>query len=253
MIDLSIDDCLAERDRHPGPDQAFHAELRRRVRAHFEALGTPSGSPVAPPDGGAAASDLGPLGSSTGGTAAAHAKTATLFAWLVVSYVLLVFVAGEPGTAALFAVSLALAMAGIGFNVMHDGGHGSYSAGSPRQPPDGPEPRPARGSSYVWHRKHNLLHHTWPNVPGVDDDIETGGLARLAVAQPRRFFHRFQWLYMWPLYGFLAVKWQWFDDFAFLAHGRVGVRRFPRPRGGELAVFLGERSCSSPGPSQSPC
>jgi linoleoyl-CoA desaturase len=239
MIDLSIDDCLAERDRHPGPDQAFHSELRRRVRAHFEAFGTPSGSPVAPPHAGGTASDLGPLGSSTGGTPAAHAKTATLFAWLVVSYVLLVFVADEPWMAALFAVSLALAMAGIGFNVMHDGGHGSYSLDRRVNRLMARSLDLLGGSSYVWHRKHNLLHHTWPNVPGVDDDIETGGLARLAVSQPRRFFHRFQWLYMWPLYGFLAVKWQLFDDFAFLAHGRVGERQFPRPRGSDLAVFLG--------------
>ncbi len=237
MIDLSIDDCLAERDRHSGPDQAFHAELRRRVRAHFESFGTPSGSLAASHP--ATASDLGPLGSRTGGTAAAHAKTATLFAWLVASYVLLVFVADQPWTAALFAVSLALAMAGIGFNVMHDGGHGSYSLDRRVNRLMARSLDLLGGSSYVWHRKHNLLHHTWPNVPGVDDDIETGGLARLAVAQPRRFFHRFQWLYMWPLYGFLAVKWQLFDDFAFLAHGRVGVRQFPRPRGGELAVFLG--------------
>jgi linoleoyl-CoA desaturase len=214
MIALSIDDQAEEPVALSEPDHDFHVELRRRVRTHF-------------------------LASRTGGTAAAHRKTATLFAWLAVSYLLLVFVADGPWMAALFTGSLALAMAGIGFNVMHDGGHGSYS----------PDPRVNRlmarsldllgGSSYIWHRKHNLLHHTWPNVPGLDDDIETGGLARLSIEQPRRFFHRFQWLYMWPLYGFLAVKWHLVDDFAFLVKCRVGSRSFPRPQGRELAVFLG--------------
>jgi len=240
MTSLSIDDCLAERDAHPGPDQDFHVELRRRVRAHFESLGTRAGrdqtvgSPLE-----ATSSDLGPLGSSTGGTTAAHVKTATLFAWLVTSYLLLVFVAEGPWTAVPFAVSLALAMAGIGFNVMHDGGHGSYSLHRRVNRLMARSVDLLGGSSYVWHRKHNLMHHTWPNVPGVDDDIETGGLARLATAQPRRAFHRFQWLYMWPLYGFLAPKWHLFDDFAFLATGRIGERRFPRPRGEDLAVFVG--------------
>jgi linoleoyl-CoA desaturase len=217
MIALSIDDRVDPQALASAPDQAFHAELRRRVRAQF--------------------SRDEPLESKTRGTTAAHLKTATLFGWLVASYLLLVFAAHGPWTAALFAGSLGLAMAGIGFNVMHDGGHGSYSS----------DPRVNRlmarsldllgGSSYIWHRKHNLLHHTWPNVPGLDDDIETGGLARLSPDQRRRPFHRFQWLYMWPLYGFLAVKWHFFDDFAFLATCRVGSRRFPRPQGRDLAVF----------------
>jgi linoleoyl-CoA desaturase len=232
MISLSTDDRVDPQATPADPDQAFHAELRRRVSAHFEAAGGPY-------ERGPEASTGEPSGSRTRGTVEAHLKTATLFAWLVVSYVLLVFVADGPGTAALFAVSLGLAMAGIGFNVMHDGGHGSYSS----------NPRVNRlmarsldllgGSSYVWHRKHNLLHHTWPNVPGVDDDIDTGGLARLSTAQALRGFHRFQWLYMWPLYGFLAAKWHLFDDFAFLFKCRVGTRPFPRPQGGDLAVFVG--------------
>ena len=241
MIAHSTDDCVDEPVSLSQADQDFHAELRRRVRTHFstepngtapgsvELFGTPSGRCL----------EFEALASRMRGTAAAHFKTATLFAWLVVSYALLVFVADGPWTAVPFAVSLGLAMAGIGFNVMHDGGHGSYSQ-SPRV-----NRLMARsldllgGSSYVWHRKHNLLHHTWPNVAGLDDDIDTGGLARMSVAQPRRGFHRFQWLYMWPLYGFLAVKWHFFDDFAFLAKCRVGSRRFPRPEGGDLAVFAG--------------
>jgi linoleoyl-CoA desaturase len=44
---------------------------------------------------------------------------------------------------------------------------------------------------------------------------------------------------MWPLYCFLAVKWQLFDDFATVVRGRMSGRPFPRPRGSELVVFLG--------------
>jgi linoleoyl-CoA desaturase len=229
MIALSTENCLDQPVSPSEPDQAFHAELRRRVR---DLLGAPSGRGLEPTTDEATRS-------RTRGTTEAHRKTATLFAWLVASYLLLVFVADGPWTTAFLAISLGLAMAGIGFNVMHDGSHGSYS----------PNPLVNRlmarsldllgGSSYVWHRKHNLLHHTWPNVPDLDDDIDTGGLARLSSAQTRKGFHRFQWLYMWPLYGFLAAKWHLFDDFVFLAHCRVGSRQFPRPEGGDLAVFVG--------------
>lgn len=199
-----------------GPDTGFHQALRHGVRRHFEAIGQP-------------AQDLPGM----------YLKTAILLAWLAASYGLLVFAAENAWQAVPLAVSLALAVAGIGFNVQHDGSHGSYSA------------RPAvnrlmartldllGGSSFVWQRKHNLLHHTWPNVEGTDDDIDTGPLARLSPGQPRRPHHRFQHLYMWPLYCFLAVKWQLFDDFATVLSGRMSGRPFPRPRGFELVVFLG--------------
>jgi linoleoyl-CoA desaturase len=44
---------------------------------------------------------------------------------------------------------------------------------------------------------------------------------------------------MWPLYAFLAVKWQLYDDIATIATGRMSGRPFPRPRGVELVVFAG--------------
>jgi linoleoyl-CoA desaturase len=199
-----------------GPDTGFHQALRARVHDRLEATGLPSR-----------------------GLPAMYLKTATLFLWLFASYVLLVFAATSAWQALPLAFSLGLAIAGIGFSVMHDGSHGSYST------------RPwlnrlmARsldllgGSSFVWQRKHNVLHHTWPNLEGTDDDIDTGGLARLSPLQPRRPYHRLQHLYMWPLYAFLSMKWQLFDDFATLARGRMSGRPFPRPRGVELLVLAG--------------
>ncbi len=197
-------------------DDGFHAELRRRVRLHLETAGRPAR-----------------------GLASMYAKTAVLGLWLAASYLLLVFGADRPWQTALLSVSLGLAAAGIGMNVQHDASHGSYST----------DRRVNRimaftldllgGSSYVWKHKHNVLHHTWPNVAGVDDDIDTGGLARLAPAQPRRTLHRFQHLYMWPLYGLLAVKWHLFDDFAALATGRLGGQRLPRPSRADGLCFVG--------------
>jgi linoleoyl-CoA desaturase len=198
-----------------GPDTGFHQELRSRVRRQLEAAGRPAQ-----------------------GLRAMYAKTAVLFLWLGVSYVLLVFAAGNAWQVVALAFSLGLAIAGIGFGVMHDGSHGSYSTHPWLNRTMARALDLLGGSSFVWQRKHNLLHHTWPNVEGVDDDIDTGPLARLAPGQPRRFHHRFQHLYMWPLYSFLAIKWQLWDDFATVASGRMSGRPFPRPRGSELAVFV---------------
>ena len=167
---------------------------------------------------------------------------------------LLVFVADNVWQAVPLAVSLALAIAGIGFNVQHDGSHGSYSTNP------GVNRLMARaldllgGSSFVWQRKHNVLHHTWPNVEGVDDDIDTGSLARLSPGQPRRAYHRFQHLYMWPLYCFLAVKWQLLDDFATVDPGQHERPALPAAaRHGAPRLSRAASSCSSASPSGCRC
>jgi linoleoyl-CoA desaturase len=93
------------------------------------------------------------------------------------------------------------------------------------------------GSSYLWRWKHVVFHHTHVNVTGHDTDIDLGILARLTPHQTRRAYHRWQHVYLWPLYGLLAIKWQLFDDFRKLITGRISTRRFPRPKGWELVIF----------------
>ncbi len=83
-----------------------------------------------------------------------------------------------------------------------------------------------------------MLHHNYANITGHDDDIDLGILGRLSPHQRQLPFHRYQQYYLWALYGFLPMKWQLYDDFRDLAVGRVGGRRFARPKGWDLAVFL---------------
>jgi linoleoyl-CoA desaturase len=167
-----------------------------------------------------------------------YAKTLVLGLWLVGSYLLLLFAADHAWQAALLSLSLGLAAAGIGMNVMHDGSHGAYSEDRRWNRAMAFTLDLLGGSSYVWKLKHNVFHHTWPNVAGLDDDIDTGVLARLSPAQPRYAFHRFQRLYMWPLYGLLAVKWHFYDDFAAVATGRLGGRRLPPLEKGDLITLV---------------
>ena len=83
------------------------------------------------------------------------------------------------------------------------------------------------------------MHHSNTNITGHDDDIDLGFFGRLSPHQKRLMFHRFQQYYLWVLYGFLPLKWQLYDDFHDWAIGRIGGRRFARPKGWDLAVFLG--------------
>ncbi len=77
------------------------------------------------------------------------------------------------------------------------------------------------------------------NLAGWDTDIDLGLLGRLSPHQRHRFFHRGQHLYLWPLYGFLALKWHLLDDFRDAARsffGMGGAKR--RGKGLELAGML---------------
>ena len=165
-------------------------------------------------------------------------KSAILGVWLAASYVLLVFYASSWWDAALLATSLGLAAAGIGFNVQHDGGHGAYAATATGNRLAALALDLVGGSSYVWRFKHSVIHHTWTNLDGIDDDIDAGPFLRLAPTQERRRYHRLQHWYVWLLFGFLPPKWTFYDDFKAVAEGRIGSRPMPRPRGLDLALFV---------------
>jgi linoleoyl-CoA desaturase len=93
-------------------------------------------------------------------------------------------------------------------------------------------------SSYLWHWKHGVFHHTYTNITGQDTDIDLGGVARLSPFQPRRRVQRWQHLYLWVLYGVMAVRWHLYGDFREVLIGKVGIHRVPRPKGWDLVVFL---------------
>lgn len=206
--------------RQAGPlrfngDNAFHHELKRRVLA-----------------------DLRERGCDPRDNARMYAKTAIILAAFALTYVALVFLAQTWWQALPLAVALGAATAGIGFNIMHDGGHLAYSKRHWVNRLMAMTLDLVGGSSYIWQWKHGRFHHTWVNVDGHDSDIDLGVLARLSPSQQRRPWHRWQHLYLWPLYAVTVLRWHLYGDFRDLLTGTIGSRPFPRPRGADLAVFV---------------
>lgn len=171
-----------------------------------------------------------------------YLKSALIFGWCAASYLLLVFMAGTWWTAIPLAISLGLAVAGIGFNIQHDGGHHGYSNHRWVNKIMALTLDLIGGSSYVWARKHNSIHHSFSNITGHDDDINLGPLGRLSPHQKRLRFHRLQHFYLWFLYGFLPVKWHVLDDFHNVIIGRIGDHRIARPKGWDLVTLLGGKA-----------
>jgi linoleoyl-CoA desaturase len=157
-------------------------------------------------------------------------------------YVLLVFAATAWWQAVPLALLLGLAMAEIGFNIEHDGGHHAYSDLAWVNRLMAMTLDLIGASSYVWHWKHAVVHHTYPNITGHDADIDLGILGRLTPHQKRLQFHRWQHYYLWPLYGLNVIKWHLYDDFRDVALGRIEKQRIPRPKGLELIGFIGGKA-----------
>jgi len=195
-------------------DDGFQAELTRRVSAYFRATGKSE-------------RDCWQM----------YLKTFVILVWCAVSYWLLVFVAESWWQALPAALLLACGFGAIGFSIQHDGGHSAYSR------------RPwinrlaARSldlmgaSSYLWHWKHHIFHHTYSNIAGQDTDIDLGAALRVSPHQRRRWFHRWQHFYLWPMYGVMASRWHLYGDYKEVITGWMGPHRIPRPKGKELAVF----------------
>ena len=142
------------------------------------------------------------------------------------------------------AVCVALAMCFIGFAIQHDGNHEGYSRRNWVNKLAGGTLDMIGASSYVWHWKHGILHHTYSNIDGHDSDIDAGPVARLSPHQPRYWFHRWQHIYLWPLYAFTSPRWHLWGDFKDVILGRIGQHPIPRPKGWDLVQFLGGKAFS---------
>jgi linoleoyl-CoA desaturase len=130
-------------------------------------------------------------------------------------------------------------MAVMGFNIQHDGGHQAYSNHRWINKLMAMTLDLLGGSSYVWAKKHNSIHHSYANITGHDDDINLGLLGRLSPHQKRLKFHRLQHFYLWALYGLLPIKWLFYDDFRDVITGRIGGHRLARPKGWDLVILIG--------------
>lgn len=113
-------------------------------------------------------------------------------------------------------------VAGIGFNVMHDGSHGSFSTNKWVNRIAASSISLLGANHFMWNMKHNMLHHSFTNIDGVDDDIEIGILMRMAPTQKRYKMHRFQHFYFWFLYMLLYVFWIFFTDYKKYFSQKIG-------------------------------
>lgn len=150
-------------------------------------------------------------------------KTVTLISLYVLSYVAILTLPVAAWLLLPFAVLMGIAKAGIGMSVMHDALHGSYSKKAFVNKMMGNSIYLLGANAFVWKVQHNVLHHTYTNIHGMDEDINTKVVIRLSQQAPVRSFHRFQHIYVFFLYGFLSLHLLANDLFKLLNYNRTGM------------------------------
>ncbi len=116
----------------------------------------------------------------------------------------------EPTTtyiAILLLVIMGIGKAGVGMSIMHDALHESFSKKKWVNNLFGGSLYLLGGNPVNWQIQHNVLHHTYPNVYQVDEDVSTKAfILRLSPESDLHRVHKYQWLYILPLYGLMTLS-----------------------------------------------
>lgn len=105
------------------------------------------------------------------------------------------------------------AQASVGFNVMHDACHGSYSENDKVNDFWGYSLNALGSVCYFWKQKHNIIHHTYTNIDGIDDDIAKSPVIRQCYQQKWVPAHKVQHLYLPFIYMITSIAWMFIMDF----------------------------------------
>jgi linoleoyl-CoA desaturase len=194
--------------------KSFHTELKKRINSYFQETGKPST-----------------------GDARLYTKAVVLFSSFVLLYVHLVFFTPATFLAIVECALLGFVIAGIGFNIMHDGAHGSFSTRKWVNNLAAFSLNILGGSHFMWNMKHNVIHHAYTNIDGVDDDIDIKPWMRMSSTQPKHAMHRYQHIYFWFLYAMLYIFWIFILDYQKYFKGKIGAMPLKKMTAADHLVF----------------
>jgi len=142
-----------------------------------------------------------------------YLKTIIMFSIFLTPYFLILTIEMSQWLQLLLTVVIGIGMAGVGMNVMHDGNHGSFSSKKWVNNLMGSSIYILAGNAFNWKVQHNVLHHTYTNIQGHDEDIDAGRVIRFSKHADWHKMHKYQQYYSVFLYGLLTINWAITTDF----------------------------------------
>jgi linoleoyl-CoA desaturase len=183
-------------------EKQFAETLRKRVNSYFKASGL-----------------------SQKGNAQMMIKAVVMLLIYVLPFVILLAFPVNNWIALICVFAMGVGIAGVGMGIMHDATHGALSRTQWVN-------NLFSGTLYLlgsnvtnWKIQHNVLHHTYTNIAGMDEDIDAKGPIRLSESTPKKKYHRFQHVYAFFFYGLMTLT-ILVNDFKRLAnYAKMGLLR----------------------------
>lgn len=166
-----------------------------------------------------------------------YIKTVVLILSAVALYYTLVFIPLNAGLGVALSTLFGVVLAGIGFDIMHDACHGSYSTKKWVNEILGLTLNALGGNAFFWKQKHNIIHHTYTNVDGVDDDIAKSPMIRMCNTQKWVPAHKYQHIYLPFLYMLGSIFWIFIQDPIKYATKKVYTTPMPKMDTKEHVIF----------------
>jgi linoleoyl-CoA desaturase len=165
-------------------------------------------------------------------------KAIILLSIYIVSFLALVLFPMRPSLGILIAIVMGIGEAGIGMSVMHDAAHGAFSKKKWVNSFFASTMFILGSNVLNWKIQHNLLHHTYTNIYGYDQDISTKAAIRLSDHAPLKKYHRFQFIYAFLLYGLMTISKLFSDLTQLLEFNRSGITKAQKRNGSKEIIVL---------------
>jgi linoleoyl-CoA desaturase len=167
------------------------------------------------------------------------AKTFVMLTVMFGAYALILTNWFGPWTMLGLAILMGAGTAGVGFCVAHDALHGAYSSRRWVNKLLGFTFDLLGANGYMWKITHNVIHHTYPNVHGLDEDLDVSPLLRLSPHAELKWFHRFQHLYAFGAYSTTTLFWVFVKDYKYFFKRELGPFQGKNHPKSEIATLVG--------------
>lgn len=164
-------------------------------------------------------------GISTKGNWKMLVKSAVMLSVYLVPFILILTVPMAGWMIFPLSIIMGIGMAGTGMSVMHDAVHGSFSKKGWLNEILGSTIFLMGTTMFNWKVQHNILHHTFTNIDGMDEDIAGRDLLRFSKHAPLKKIHRFQHIYAFFLYSFMTLSKLVKDFFQLHEYNKSGITK----------------------------
>jgi linoleoyl-CoA desaturase len=149
-------------------------------------------------------------------------KTFFYLSVLIAAYLLLILNSNPLWVQFILWIVLGFFTAFTGVNISHDAIHGSLSRYKKINKFLSYTFNIIGANAYLWGIMHNIVHHTYTNIEGHDEDITSVPLLRMSPHQKLRRIHKYQYWYAFLFYGFGSLSWVFVKDYVKFFKKKIG-------------------------------